>query len=30
VFNNRAVADLVQGYIAPPVTFQPYDCNEDR
>ncbi len=29
VFNNRAVADLVNGFIEPPVSSRPFDCNED-
>jgi hypothetical protein len=29
VFNNRAVADLVQGFVEPLVTYRPFDCDED-
>jgi hypothetical protein len=30
VFNKKAVADLVQGYIEPPVSSIPFPCEEDR
>ncbi len=29
-FNNRDVANEVQGYVEPPVEARPYDCKEDR
>lgn len=30
VFNNRQVADLVDGFIQPRVTYRPFDCDIDR
>ncbi|MUL34943.1 DUF4157 domain-containing protein [Gloeocapsopsis dulcis] len=30
VFNDSQVADFVDGFIQPPVRFQPFPCDEDR
>jgi hypothetical protein len=30
VFNDQRVAEFVDGFIQPPVTWQPFPCGEDR